>query len=125
MGAADFHPLDSLTSKEIFAVSASCAAHHAISNASILRFNTISLLEPPKSVLLSYDAGTLKEVPRKALAILEIPPESGVIEVVLLISNGFKCTIESWVKKTDVQAMMVCVLCFVFMYIYIYIFVYV
>jgi Cu2+-containing amine oxidase len=58
MGGSDYHPLDSLTANEILAVSASCAAHHARSNATVLRYNTISLIEPPKSVLLSYDAGS-------------------------------------------------------------------
>jgi Cu2+-containing amine oxidase len=73
--AATFHPLDPLTATEILAASKCCALYHAATAPTALRFNTITLLEPEKEVLLAYDkiASTSPTLPlRRAFVVLEV-----------------------------------------------------
>jgi primary-amine oxidase len=65
-----------------------------------VRFNTITLKEPSKKDLLAYDADPTSTPLRQAFCILQTPPKSGAIEVVVSLASA---TVISWTVKPGVQ----------------------
>jgi primary-amine oxidase len=73
-----------------------------------LRFNVITLKEPPKKELLAYDADpSSKPAPlRQAFCILQTPPKSGALEAVVTLGTAtdpLAATVVSWEFKDGVQ----------------------
>lgn len=110
-GAAALHPLDPLTPDEVSAAAAACrgratAALAPPSGAARLRFNTVTLQEPPKKDLLAFSRGTGPRPPRLAFCVLQAPPEFAVIEAVVLlaispaVTGGVAADVMSW-RKMD------------------------
>lgn len=99
------HPLDPLGADEIRAVAAACRKHAESLALPFLRFNVISLQEPPKRALVAYDAAPSPATlpPRQAFAVLQTPPEGGAIEAVLTLTPEGPVAVESWVKREGVQ----------------------
>ncbi|KAI8464298.1 MAG: copper amine oxidase [Monoraphidium minutum] len=84
------HPLDPLAPAEVAAAAAACRARAAAAGGAAgggLRFNTVTLLEPPKAQLLCFLAGRAAAPPRRAFCVLQAPPVFGVIEAVVDLSH--------------------------------------
>ncbi|KAF8068451.1 maoI [Scenedesmus sp. PABB004] len=86
MKAHAAHPLDPLSADEVRAAAGACRAlaraEGWCAGGEELRFNVITLKEPPKRDLLAFEAGSSPEPPqRRACAILQTPPSSAVFEV--------------------------------------------
>lgn len=96
------HPLDPLTEDEVRRAAAACRAHAAVLGLPPLRFNTISLQEPPKHQLLQYQSGTLQQLPRLSLCILQTPPQFVVYEATVNLqpqhSTDAAAAVVSWAK---------------------------
>lgn len=69
-----------------------------------LRFNTISLQEPPKRQLLQYESGALQQLPRLSLCILQTPPQFVVYEATVDLqqpphsAGAAAAAVVSWTK---------------------------
>jgi Cu2+-containing amine oxidase len=87
--AAPPHPLDPLSSPEVAAAAAACRARAAAAAPRLppLRFNTITLQEPPKADLLRFTNGRGPRPPRRAFCILQTPPIFGAIEATVDLSH--------------------------------------
>lgn len=97
------HPLDPLTEDEVRRAAAACRAHAAVLGLPPLRFNNISLQEPPKRQLLQYESGALQQLPRLSLCILQTPPHFLVYEATVDLqpqqhSTGAAAAVVSWTK---------------------------
>lgn len=66
------HPLDPLTGAEIAAAAAACKQLAEQQSFKSLRFNVVTLKEPPKATLLSFEAGHGLKPPRQVFAILQV-----------------------------------------------------
>ncbi|GBF99493.1 copper amine oxidase [Raphidocelis subcapitata] len=78
--AAPPHPLDPLSPSEVAAAAAACRAAAAPRR---LRFNTVTLLEPPKPALLAFLRGAGPRPARRAFCVVMAPPAFAVIEAVV------------------------------------------
>jgi Cu2+-containing amine oxidase len=102
--AAAPHPLDPLTPGEVAAAAAACRARAAGGGAlpgrggapGRLRFNTVTLQEPPKAALLAFRAGRGPAPPRTAFCILQAPPAFGVVEALVALAPGGGAEVVSW-----------------------------
>lgn len=112
MAPAAPHPLDPLSPAEVAAAASACRAAHAARGGSALgrhtslRFNTVTLLEPPKRDLLRFLRGPSAPPPRRAFCVLQAPPAFGVIEAVVDLSvfrDGGAAAVVSWdeVRRRD------------------------
>ncbi|WIA36385.1 hypothetical protein OEZ86_007700 [Tetradesmus obliquus] len=98
------HPLDPLTEEEVKVAAESCRQHAASLGLPPLRFNTITLQEPPKEQQLLFRSGRLHSLPRLAFCILQIPPELAVIEALVdMRSHAAAAAVVSWVKLDGSQ----------------------
>lgn len=66
------HPLDPLSAAEISAAAEACEQLAQQQGIAELRFNVITLQEPPKAALVAYEAGSGPCPPRQAFAILQV-----------------------------------------------------
>lgn len=66
------HPLDPLSAAEISAAAEACQQLAQQQGIAELRFNVITLQEPPKAALVAYEAGSGPCPPRQAFAILQV-----------------------------------------------------
>jgi primary-amine oxidase len=98
------HPLDPLSSDEIKIIAASIKKYALAQDIPFLRFNVITLKEPPKKELLAYDADPTSppSFPRQAFCILQTPPKSGALEAVVTLGTD-AATVVSWEIKEGVQ----------------------
>lgn len=68
---------------------------------------TFALQEPPKAQLLAYDSGVGPAPPRRAFAVLQTPPSSSVVEVMLAIliqpDGAITAKVTSWQALEGVQ----------------------
>eukprot|EP00877_Chromochloris_zofingiensis_P005949 jgi/Chrzof1/1607/Cz10g14120.t1 len=95
----DHHPLDPLAIDEINLAAAACRAKAVALGLPPLRFNTITLQEPPKLDWLQYDAGARSSLPRLAFCILQTPPHFLVYEAVVdLRAHATAAAVVSWTK---------------------------
>ncbi|CAG7837998.1 unnamed protein product [Allacma fusca] len=86
------HPLDNLTAQEISSVS--LLIKQKLASATKTVFNSITLQEPPKAVLLPFLNGEIQDdIPRRALAILIEKGTGNVTEVVVNLTSK---VIETW-----------------------------
>jgi Cu2+-containing amine oxidase len=91
------HPLDPLSPGEVAAAAAACRAAAAGRGAARLRFNTVTLQEPPKPALLAHRRGAGPAPPRRAFCILQTPPAFGVTEALVELRPGGGAEVVSWV----------------------------
>ncbi|KXZ45138.1 hypothetical protein GPECTOR_58g587 [Gonium pectorale] len=103
------HPLDPLNSDEIREAAAICRAYAEQQGVDGLRFNVISLQEPPKAQLLAYTKDpSAGAPPRRAFCILQLPGLAGVIEAVVQLGAGKEPSAQpvvSWDKVEGVHAL--------------------
>jgi primary-amine oxidase len=66
------HPLDPLCGFELTAAAEACRQLAQQQGITELRFNVITLKEPPKAALVAYEAGSGPCPPRQAFAILQV-----------------------------------------------------
>lgn len=79
------HPLEPLSAEEVARASSRALAHAAQLSLTV-RFNTISLAEPPKQELLAWTNGNGPRPARRALCVLTQPPSADVIEALVELS---------------------------------------
>eukprot|EP00803_Ostreobium_quekettii_P010562 evm.model.scf_1177.3 EVM.evm.TU.scf_1177.3 scf_1177:31016-41785(+) len=99
------HPLDPLTASEISAASEACSQHAKGTGVESLRFNVVTLQEPPKGKLLAYEHGDGEAPPRQAFCILQIPFEETVFEAVVELGAAEPSVI-SWKKVEGVHPLL-------------------
>ena len=85
--AAGTHPLDPLTADEIRAAVAAAQAHEALADKGPLRFNFVTLNEPPKPALRAFAEGGARP-PREAEVLLLTPQSSAVYRLVVALPDG-------------------------------------
>jgi primary-amine oxidase len=81
-------PLAPLSSAEVCAASAAARRHAAALGLARVRFNTVTLAEPPKRELLAHASGGAPRPPRRALCVLQAPPSCDVIEALVNLPHG-------------------------------------
>ena len=100
---APFHPLDPLNAGELASAAEACRAHASKLGLPSLRFNTITLLEPPKQELLAFARGAgaagAEAPPRRAFCILQTP---GTVEATVLLEEQGP-VVSSWSQVEGVQ----------------------
>ncbi|KAK9802672.1 hypothetical protein WJX73_003875 [Symbiochloris irregularis] len=98
------HPLDPLSPDEISQASAICNRHAADKGLPALRYNAITLQEPPKTLQLQFEAGLLTQPPpRQALCIIELPNLFQVAQV--LVNLGTPGSVALWQQAEGIQPM--------------------
>jgi len=99
------HPLDPLTPPEVAAAAAACRAHSGPRRVP-LRFNTVTLQEPPKAQLLAFSRGRLPRPPRRAFCVVQTPPEFCVVEAVVEFGGGGGggASVVSWIRVGGLRA---------------------
>lgn len=101
------HPLDPLTPTEISLIAKTIRDFDwsGVSDGTgLLRFNTITLKEPPKREVLEFMKDSTSVPVRKAFCILQFPPISPIVEAIAIYSSDDNSwTVESWVKKDGVN----------------------
>ena len=91
------HPLDPLSVAEVTRAAAAARAHGAKLGLAKLRFNTVTLAEPPKRELLAFEHAGGPRPPRRALCVLHTPPNADVIEaLVALPAEGGVDAVDDW-----------------------------
>eukprot|EP00884_Botryococcus_braunii_P003392 jgi/Botrbrau1/13053/Bobra.0187s0015.1 len=95
-------PLDPLTEEEVRMAAAACRKHAAAQGLPELRFNTITLKEPPKKALLAYRANGGAPPKREAFCIVQAFPVAPVIETVIDL-GGDEALPTSWTQVEGVQ----------------------
>ncbi len=90
------HPLDPLTAEEIARVVRVLRADYPLSGR--VRFATVVLHEPPKSVVLNFEQG--EAIQREAFAILLDNATATTYEAIVSLTEG---TVTSWKKVDGVQ----------------------
>eukprot|EP00878_Enallax_costatus_P018606 GHUV01019596.1.p1 GENE.GHUV01019596.1~~GHUV01019596.1.p1 ORF type:complete len:681 (+),score=180.46 GHUV01019596.1:3034-5076(+) len=103
-GRPALHPLHPLSAEEVQLAAAACRSHAARLQLPPLRYNTITLQEPPKQQLLAYESGQVLSLPRLAFCILQTPPEFAFYEALVdLRSHVSTSAVVSWVKLNGSQ----------------------
>lgn len=100
-----YHPLDALTADEIRQAAAVCRAYAKQEGLEQLRFNVISLQEPPKKLVVAYDNDPSAPLPpRRAFCILQFAGLAGVVEAVLeVLAAGMEPSVSQVITWTEVE----------------------
>ncbi|GAQ81207.1 Copper amine oxidase [Klebsormidium nitens] len=96
------HPLDPLSFAEIQATAAAVRTAVLEKGLENLRFNTITLKEPAKKELVSYEANEDSVPPRCAFAIIQCWPKLPLVEVIVDLSSS-PPSVSSWDEKQDAE----------------------
>lgn len=94
--ASSLHPLEPLTAEEVAAAVAIARAQHNLGEK--MRFPTVVLNEPPKSVVLNFKDGD--EIEREAFVVILNNAEGATYEAIVSLTTG---TVKSWQHIPDVQ----------------------
>jgi len=96
------HPLDPLTAGEVAAAAAACRSQAAAAGITSLRFNAITLNEPPKRALVEFERHGGPKPPRQAFCVLQAmqasPPSMQVYEATIGLPAGGEPSVDGWVK---------------------------
>jgi primary-amine oxidase len=81
---------------EVTRAAAAARAHGAKLGLAKLRFNTVTLAEPPKRELLAFEHAGGPRPPRRALCVLHTPPNADVIEALVTLPAEGADTVHDW-----------------------------
>ncbi|KAK9817313.1 hypothetical protein WJX72_012521 [[Myrmecia] bisecta] len=99
------HCLDPLSAEEVSAAADACKAYAVAKALPKLRFNSISLKEPTKAALLSFEQDPrVAAVPRQALCTLQLPTGASVVEALVDLDHD-PATVLDWKQLEGVQPM--------------------
>ena len=90
------HPLDPLSVAEVTRAAAAARVHGAQLGLAKLRFNTVTLAEPPKRALLAFEHAGGPRPPRRALCVLHTPPNADVIEALVALPAEGADAVDDW-----------------------------